>query len=489
MAESRVALINRPASYQEEDATGRYRYLKPFAPMDWQLEALHDTSPILLLTGTSGGGKSATLANKCHAFALWFAGANVVIMRKVAEDMPKSVMALMRNSVIGDDPRVTYRLSDGYIQYKPREKDAPPSFIWFVGLKGEKQRTGLRSIGSEGAIDLCWMEEGIEYDEEDLDEVLFRMRGTAAPWTQVAISTNPGPPAHWIYQRLILDGQARVIESSYLDNFHNPAGYRDHIEKSKGLRRLWLKEGRWVAGENLVMDGWLNKFDPKTGMDGGGNVTLDAEYVPGGGPVLWFADDGYAGEMNERGFFTEKSGPRAILLVQKRADDTYAVFDESYRVKTLASKHVADLLAHSTLKGYEWPRYVIHDGAAPQLGGEIKSASLTPVSVRCKIDEGNKELNEWISADASGVRRLIVHPRCKHLLYEMVSHVYGKDGNPVDAFDHGISAAKYGVWHETFGATPASDIAVAGANVDLSLIENKINEVINRLGLQWLSRM
>lgn len=639
MAKPRTqSVLPNPARYQEGSADGRYRYLKPFVPEKWQKPALHDNAPILLFTGTAGGGKLLALdtpiptpdgwttvedvqvgqrvfdetvsptrvvaisdieyprqayeitfgggekivagddhrwfthdlaaregetdpairttkeisnslvargypnhaikrvrhndpgwdyivrcrpvenqpmkciqvdtpshlylvsdsfipthnsilaANKCHAFPLWFPGANVVIMRKVAEDMPKSVMALMRNSVIGSDPRVTYRLSDGYIEYKSRIPGGPPSFIWFVGIKGDKQRTSLRSIGSEGAIDLCWMEEGIEYDEEDFEEVLFRMRGHAAPWTQIMITTNPGPPAHWIYQRLILNGQAKVYYSSYLGNTHNPDSYRDHIEKSRGLRRSWLKEGRWVAGENMVVDGFLDKFDPEGGTDEGGNVTLEAEFVPDGGPVVWIIDDGYAGELNANGFFTEKSGPRAVLFGQKRPDGRTAIFYEDYRVKTLASKHLSDLKEISQKLGYPPPLYVVYDGAAAQLGGELVSQKYEARGTRCKIDEGLKELNEWISSDDNGYRRIVVHPRCKHLRYEMVSYVYGRDGKPIDGYNHGVDALRVYAWHETFGATPPSDIAVFGATVDISAIETKMNEVLKRIGAEWLLR-
>ena len=193
----RIPYRTRAAYNAPTDNQLVYRYLNTFVPLPWQLKAMRDTSPVVLLTGSQGGGKSRTAAEKIHAFCLRYPGAQALVMRKVRDNVTASSMRMLEKKVIGDDPRVNFLRKDLRADY------LNGSTIYFAGMHGEKQREAIRSIG-EGSIDIAWMEEAHEFEEDDYEELLGRMRGAIAPWNQIILSTNPDAPVHWINRRLIL---------------------------------------------------------------------------------------------------------------------------------------------------------------------------------------------------------------------------------------------------------------------------------------------
>jgi phage terminase large subunit len=217
-----------------------------FKPLEWQIAPWKDKSPILLLTGSAGGGKSRLAAEKLHAFCLKYPGAMGLMLRKTRESMVNSTVLFMQRSIIAEDPRVQCVLSKSRFEYWNG------SILAWGGMKDDGQREQIRSIGQTGGLDMVWMEEATRFTEDDLNEVLGRMRGRSAPWMQVMLSTNPGAPAHWIKKRLIDGGEAAVYYSRAADNPHNPAAYVDNLGRLTGILGERLREGRWVQAEGAI---------------------------------------------------------------------------------------------------------------------------------------------------------------------------------------------------------------------------------------------
>lgn len=227
-------------------------YLAPFKPLPWQIEPWRDKSLVLLLTGSAGGGKSRLAAEKVHAFMKKYDGATGLMLRKAREYASKSIVPFMRHTVIGDDPRVQTHKVDMFYEYSNGSR------LYWGGMKDDGQREAIRSMGGDGSLDIVWMEEANAFARLDLDEVLARMRGKAAPWVQVVLSTNPDAPIHWIYQDLILGREASVYYSKAADNPHNPISYEATLEKLKGVLHDRLVKGLWIQAEGAVYD----EFDP-----------------------------------------------------------------------------------------------------------------------------------------------------------------------------------------------------------------------------------
>lgn len=406
-------------------------------------------------------------AQKIHGFCLRYPGATALVVRKSRTSMFNSTVAFMKTKVLGR------YLRNGWVQYKSTERRFEyqnGSVIILEGMSSDDQRENIRSAGQEGGIDIAWMEEAIQFDEEDYNEILGGMRGNAAPWRQMILSTNPDSPTHWIYQRLILGGEARKFESSAVDNHHNPADYIKRLDSLPvgSVERARLRDGRWAQAGGVVLDAWKDNYD-NAGNDAGGNVTTKADYIPDGGPILWWVDDGYAGELDPKSkMFKAGSHPRVFLLAQLRGDGRLAVFAESYAVKKLAPDHIKEVIAMHARNRWPKPSRVIYDKAAASLGGhlraELAQAWGMPASDivynAVPVDQGNSELNTRVAPDENDVRMVIVHPRCKYLRLEAVSYkINPKTGKRVKDFDHGPDAMRLGVWDYIYGGPAEVDVA------------------------------
>ena len=182
-----------------------------------------------------------------------------------------------------------------------------------------------------------------------------------------------------------------------------------------------------------------------------GNVTEDADYTPDAGPVYWALDDGYsagsqpasAGKDSHTGEYVADAHPRVILLVQQRPDGRLCVFAESYACLKLSGAHIQEVLAMP----YPAPDLVVHGPGAAEIRGNIHAAGLPASQSTAKVDESIKVLRSALAADANVWRKVLVHPRCRHLRAEMASYRYEPGGTtPIKAFDHGPDAIRGLCW-------------------------------------------
>lgn len=181
-----------------------------------------------------------------------------------------------------------------------------------------------------------------------------------------------------------------------------------------------------------------------------GNVTEAAEYIPDGGPVYWMVDDGYSGQIDQAtNTFTGNSHPRVIGWVQQRANGQLCVFNESYAIETLSEIQLTEALQ----RPYRRPEYAAVDSSAAELRGRMHDAGISTFGASHNVDEGIKNLRRMLAPDKNGVRRILVHPRCRHLRFEMAAYRYDPkktDETPLRQFDHGPDALRYLGWTQRY---------------------------------------
>lgn len=402
-----------------------------FTPLPWQIAPWRDMSPVMLLTGSAGGGKSRLAAEKIHAYCLRYPGSTALMVRKTRESMVNSTVIFMERVIIGRDPGVAFLPSKHRFEYRNG------SILAWGGMADEKQREQVRGIGQDSGLDICWLEEAVHFQESDYNELAARMRGKAGAFTQMLLTTNPDTPLHWIYTRLIQAGQAKVYYSKESDNKYNPASYRARLAQLTGVEAERLVSGKWVQASGLVFDIWSDGPED-------GNVTEAAEYVAGAGPILWVVDDGYAGKVDEHTkTYTADSHPRVFLFCQVKGDGHLDIFDEDYAIHKLSNVHIEEAKKH----GYPDPDFAIVGPGFAELKGQLFSAGVYSRQVTEEVEETIKVARTMLAKDENGFRRIRVHPRCRQLRGEMAS--YKRDdgsGKVIKAFDHGPDGVRYLAW-------------------------------------------
>jgi len=228
------------------------KILAPYKPLSWQVAPFYDKAQTLLLTGSAGGGKSRLAAEKVHAYCSHYKNSTWLIMRKAREWAGKSIVPFMWKTVMGCDPSIKFKESEGAFFYDNG------SVIYSGGMMDDKQRESVRSIGGDGGLDGAWFEEANAFTRNDYEEIIGRVRHTAADWQQIILTTNPDSPSHWIYKDLIQGGGASVYYSGAKDNPNNSPAYIHNLQKLTGVMKDRLVDGKWVQAEGAIYD----EYDP-----------------------------------------------------------------------------------------------------------------------------------------------------------------------------------------------------------------------------------
>ena len=416
--------------------------IAPYRPIPWQIEPWRDKAPVLLLAGPAGTGKSRLAAEKLHGYLLKYGGATGLALRKTRQSMINSTVLFLERTIIGKDRRVVHLKSANRFEYWNG------SILAYGGMADEEQREQVRGIGIDAGVDVAWMEEMIRFTEDDYQEIIGRMRGKAAPWQQIMGATNPGPPSHWINQRLILGGEASVYDKARPDdNPYNPPAYIEGLRRLTGIlgQRLW--KGEWCQAEGLV----YSEFDL-------GNLTEDEPDLDL--PFELGIDDGYV-------------DPRAILFIQRKGTEIL-VFDEIYESRKLAETHVKQVLSWCVQRSPKdepesWRGMGLEDAAqwcrenkvalpeiamaspeAKELQGRLRLADIPSRRADNDIVQGINTVRELV-LDGNGVRTLKVNRRCKNLIRELTEgYVYPEGSHkdnekPKDGNDHAADALRYWV--------------------------------------------
>lgn len=261
----------------------------------------------------------------------------------------------------------------------------------------------------------------------------------------ISSADGQGSAYHQFWQHAVLGNNG--YKAIFLPWFAHPdrgADWRDQkIVESLGDTASVLREypandiEAFTAAAGLVYDVWSDGPE-------GGNVTDTAEYVEGAGPIIWACDDGYEGMLDRQtGQYTADSGPRVFLLIQERDDGRLHVFAEHYAIKKLPEAQIEQVLGLV----YPLPDYAVVDSAAAELRGRLQTVlGIGTYGKPNDIEESIKVTRRFLAPDQNGRRRLFVHPRCKHLRYEMATYRLNDKGEPIDAHNHGPDALRYLAW-------------------------------------------
>lgn len=412
----------------------------PYTPLGAAHELFQLTLPEVLLSGPAGTGKSRACLEKMHEAAKSIDGFRGLIVRKTRESLTEAALVTYEDHVLepGD------KIAEGP-QRRNRQSYRYPKTGSRIVVGGMDKPRKIMST----EFDMIYVQEATELDNQDWQALTTRLRNNRMPYQQLIADCNPDAPTHWLYVRC-QTGLTTMLNSRHEDNPRlwngsewTPEGiaYLARLDSLTGTDRDRYRFGLWVQASGLVYDVW---------RDGpaDGNVTEEADYVPGGGSVLWFVDDGYSagsaphthGIDPQTGYYVADSHPRVFLLAQIKADGHIDIFAEHYACLLQPEAHLAEVFALP----YPTPDYAAVDKSAAALRGRLHAADIYTKNGPASVEESIKEMRRRLAPDANNWRCMRVHPRCKQLRMEMVSHRYDLSGRPVKQYDHGPDAARYG---------------------------------------------
>lgn len=408
--------------------------LAPFSPLPWQLAPWRDKSSVLLLTGSAGGGKSRLAAEKVHAYCQKYPGSTWLILRKAREWSGRSIVPFYAQTVVGNDPNVRFNRSEGAFYYKNG------STVYSGGMLDDKQREAVRSIGGAGGLDGVWLEEANAFTRQDFEELIGRVRHTAADWQQIILTTNPDAPTHWIYNDLIQGGNASVYYSGARDNPYNSPAYVANLGKLTGVLSERLVHGRWVQAEGAVYD----EYDPAVHV-------IDAKHCPEFVRRICSIDFGYTNPFVCQWWGLDSDGRMYLYrelyatrqLVEDMAKRILALMADEY-IETFVADHDAE--DRATLERH---------GISTTEAQKAVTVGIQATQARLKRQsDGRARLfvvrNALVAADS--LLEAAKLPLCTQDELPGYSWVKQADGKPnkeepVKINDHGCDAMRYAVMH------------------------------------------
>lgn len=207
----------------------------------------------LVCYGGAGSGKSRAAAQKIIIRLLSEKGHRYLALRKVARTMENSVIAELLAAI--RDANL-----EKYFHYS---KSRPwgitcletGSCVLFAGLD---DREKLKSFsGITGA----WIEEATELDENDLTEIVARIRGITPFYKQIMITFNPTNVEHWIYRRFFgefaahYESQSKIIHTNYKNNAFIDSDYVHRLNAysitDPNYYRVYCL-GEWGTTEEII---------------------------------------------------------------------------------------------------------------------------------------------------------------------------------------------------------------------------------------------
>jgi len=390
----------------------------------------------VMVAGPADTGKTWGCLSYANALLWKYPGAQGVILRKTYAALVASALR-------------TYLRISGDTGIKPYGGEKPEWFdypngsrLWVAGLDNAG-----KALSTERDFVYVNQAEELTLGEWEILTTRCSGRGAVMPYTRCFGDCNPGPPFHWIKQRVTL----RLLESRHEDNpdLFDEAGQLtaggarrlEILDALTGARKERLRYGRWVQQEGVVYEGWDRAVHVLDRMPAGWQDWRKLRSVDFGytNPFCcqWWAVDG---------------------------DGRMYLYRELYRTGRLVRDHAADIRRLSGEERYEVTvadhdaedRATLHaEGILTQPAHKAVTPGLQAVARRLHVaPDGKPRL--YVVEGALAERDESLAERRQPLSTEQEFEVYawpkGQDGRPlkeepVKLYDHGMDAARYATAH------------------------------------------
>lgn len=410
---------------------------KPYKPYGAARTLLYDKSPVVVLSGPAGTGKSRGCLEKLHLCAEKYPGMRGLIARKTRESLTESGLVTFEEKVVP----AGHPILDGPQRRMRQAYHYPNGSEVVVG--GLDKASKIMST----EYDLVYVQEFIELTVDDQESIDTRLRNGVMPFQQILGDTNPDTPTHWLKQKAN-DGSVLMLESRHEDNptlwdhergEWTPRGveYIKRLDGLTGPRKLRLRYGQWVQAEGVVYEGW----DAAVHL-------IDRFEIPESWPRYWAVDFGY-------------TNPFVWAAWAEDPDGRLYRYKEIYFTQRLVEDH-AETIKVAT-KDEPRPRAVICDHDAEGRATLEKKLGVVTTAAKKAVTEGIQAVASRLKLQPDGKPRVFflrdslmerdpallekVKPCCTE--EEFASYIWDTSNGrkrgeePVKDMDHGMDMTRY----------------------------------------------
>jgi len=347
--------------------------------------------------------QGGTRSGKTYNILLWIifeytyrnTGKTITICRK---SFPSLRASVMRDFL--DILRAHELYNEEYHNKSSNEYHLNGNLVEFISLDQPQKIRGRKR-------NLLYINEGNELFYEDWQQLVFRTDG------RIIIDYNPSDSFHWIYDRVIPREDCDFYQTTYRDNPFLDKSIVDEIERLRDTDEdYWRIYG---LGERGMSRATIFQF-------GQAEIPTEAKLISYG------LDFGYTND------------PTALVAVYQLDNNLY--LDELIYRTGLTNRDI-----HSHFQSFNLDRRdeIFADSAEPKSIDELHRFGW---NVKPTV-KGADSVNAGI--DILKRHKLFATPRSSNLIKELQNYkwVEDKNGNllnkPIDAFNHGIDAARYAV--------------------------------------------
>jgi PBSX family phage terminase large subunit len=209
----------------------------------------------ILLCGAAGTGKTLRILHFLNEVCWNYPKARILIVRKVRADLAQSTLVTYERDVMGQDNPI---VSNVQRQYRLSYKYPNGSEVVVGGM----DRPGA-ILSAE--YDVIYAPEAVQLELSDWETLLMRLRAGPYPHPILIGDTNPGPPDHWLKQRVDA-GLVLMLNTYHKDN---PSWWSEKLQewtakginyvlgklaRLTGVRKKRYLENKWASAEGAVYE-------------------------------------------------------------------------------------------------------------------------------------------------------------------------------------------------------------------------------------------
>lgn len=427
-----------------------------FEPRGANADLLRCRDTEVVAVGRAGTGKTLAACWKMHYAALQVPNMRGLMLRATHISLTSTTLITFQQQVAAQ------AIADGSVKWFGGSGKDPAAFRYANGSTilvagGDKPEKFLSA-----ELDRVFVDEAVEITLDLYETLISRLRGSASTYKQILLTTNPSHPSHWIKRRAD-DGNIRMITSTHRDNPHyvNRDGtyteqgreYMAKLDALTGVRRLRLRDGKWVAAEGVVYEEWDDAVH-----------LIDRFPVPPEWPAYIVVDFGYTNPFCAQWWREDPDG--RLYLVREVYFTRRLVEDHARQIRRIMDEHPDE----------PRPRAVICDHDAEDRATLEKHLGLSTSAAKKTVSDGIQAVQSRLKVQPDGKPRLFIlkgsvverdsalaeaaKPTCT--ADEVPGYVWavkpgtggGLKEEPLKANDHGADCMRYVVAERDLGGRP-----------------------------------